>query len=437
MLLFQFFFYLLPCEPPPTAQKIQFSSNPFPLELPLDVHEQSDARFIWGAVADGQVVVMRGAAIDWPLLKEIETCDDFCSNPVLSDMMVKLFYSGTEEGFAPIASIFNATNVTSPWYFNMHGFPEKWPWLHRKLGDIPNLTNSSKGNKRDLVENSEFWISPGPGAGARPHIDTHTKYTVVVQITGTRKWVIEAPPSPSRVTLVSRFGDLMSDQYTEESDGWAWAKGNPDHSQLTLNLTRGDVLILPPGTLHSTLNIGTGCALSMGSQLKHPVPVGAFRRWSNEIRLLGDLRDLRTRVMQLTTLGYLYPGPGPLPLGGCEGRLAQGDPNGCFKLIADLAGFTPEKPCLGVQTLNVNSTHYGPKTCIDFHLFNTTARGDEGAQHTLCLDRFLFNVNSWFKSELVALAQVPGALRGTFYHDTDNFGEAISPFLFYWEGGSK
>lgn len=166
----------------------------------------------------------------------------------------------------------------APWYWGVKGAddPEDAKTIFKgkksplpkvqKLMRIPDYMRSTRENQNEVFGSPEFWFSM-PDAGAAMHMDAHCESTLAIQLSGKRKWKLGwVPPVPN--------GTI----YKEGTYGDGAIYGKQYAPPLEAIVSEGEALFMPPAFLHSTTNIGDGCAASMTFQFRDPIPGQYFRQ---------------------------------------------------------------------------------------------------------------------------------------------------------------
>jgi len=363
---------------------------------------------------NGQVAVIRGASSFWPLANW--TCEQFRSSPHMRGFSVERVYGENDGAFVPLCPACEAWETDKrPSLNDDNSGPAFAPlyWDVRRnrtsLEVIDALTPPwhfiSKANHFWKREGVELWFSP-PNAGAKYHIDAHVQATVVSQLTGTRRWRLALAPEGKKIGLIPDHLD---------SDSFDWT---PEH---TIVLTRGDMLVFPPGSIHDTVNIGSECAVSVTHPLGVPYPVKFFRKHFRRLLRLGDAREVWRVISDLATFGFLKP------------RMTLTSP--FFEAHSDIASEYNETDPLSfflkIHELYINREpaligHFGNRLVREYIAYHDTD-GDgrvsasefvEGAMEWLIVEKGLFEkIPPKFRPMRFFYQTVENTVGGIYWHD--------------------
>merc|ERR1712194_89304 len=151
-----------------------------------------------------------------------------------------------------------------------------------------------KANAESLFEHAEFWMGAN-GTGARAHMDSHCISTLSMVLHGARRWRIGPVPRLPTGAGRSPEGEVVFD------DGVAYKLGWKPMFEFTVY--EGEAVLFPPGWIHETLNVASGCTVAMTTQFTVPFPVGYFRSYYNRLRRVGDLNPCWKRQQSWAALG--------------------------------------------------------------------------------------------------------------------------------------
>eukprot|EP00929_Paragymnodinium_shiwhaense_P015788 TRINITY_DN123898_c0_g1_i1.p1 TRINITY_DN123898_c0_g1~~TRINITY_DN123898_c0_g1_i1.p1 ORF type:complete len:400 (-),score=93.44 TRINITY_DN123898_c0_g1_i1:543-1742(-) len=255
-------------------------------------------------VVKGFPMVVSGVFADgyWPkLLEEFQSCEALASSATFKDVEVKKEYADEGDNSQKWFTLANLPQPPSTAYYwaikeaaqageqaRASDPDSSKTWDERRLRHVAGLLSAKApeflvDSLPSMKASPEVWIS-GPKTGAKPHADGHAESTLSIQLAGRKRWRIAAPPERHGAHVMRLFGDGAVSKRGE------W---EPTH---TVELSPGEMLVFPPGTLHETSNVGDECAISLTVQFDDPWPSTFYRRLLKRILLTPDL-DSSWRVL--------------------------------------------------------------------------------------------------------------------------------------------
>ncbi|CAK0797769.1 unnamed protein product [Prorocentrum cordatum] len=125
-------------------------------------------------------------------------------------------------------------------------------------------------------------------------MDSHCESTLTLQLDGTKRWRLSWPPNVPDGSF-ARDGTYGDGRPYSIKGGW-----KPGFS---FNLSKGEVLLIPPAFVHESLNVEPeGCSPSLTFQFADPPASSMFRRLWPRMRRTGDFNECWDRVAAFATL---------------------------------------------------------------------------------------------------------------------------------------
>jgi hypothetical protein len=231
------------------------------LALPVDVHSKLSPEDFYANYVNKKPLVMRGAVSGFPAVSRWSVRYLASLAP---DLRVRLKTGSMPEGRTTATRLDDYARIVTEWEERAAASreaDEPPPYLHDLplLTMIPRLLDDLDGFPAEYFPKffqnrwwkfTQFFVGPS-GALTPLHFDTLLTHNLFFQVSGTKRFVMVHPDDRDRCYI----------------NDWRWSPVDPDEPDteryprfggarvLTCLVEAGDVLYMPPGTLHKVMSL--------------------------------------------------------------------------------------------------------------------------------------------------------------------------------------